>query len=102
MEDRKKLIDAVKAARALLEDAGFKYTWVAGAESVDENPDNKGFTLNQYTREVNMPNIALLNIAADILKNVHRASGMSYKYMLMIILNNIVNVDDDDKDDEEK
>lgn len=95
MNNEKELIAAVKAARALLEDAGFQYTWVAGVKSVDEDPDDMSFTLNGHTWDRNMPNIALLALAADMLKSVHKKSGMSLEGMLMIILKHIADDDDD-------
>ena len=49
-----------------------------------------------------MPGIALLAIAAGMLKRLHKNSGMSLEDMLKIILNNIANVDDDDEDDKEE
>lgn len=95
MDDKKELIAAVKAARALLEDAGFQYTWVAGVKSVDEDPDNGSFTLNGYTWDRCMPNIALLALAADMLKSIHKKSGMSLDDMLVIILKHIADDNDD-------
>lgn len=102
MDDKEKLIAAVKAARALLEDVGFEYTWVVAVKSVDEDLDNRSFTLNGHTWDEHMPGIALLAIAAGMLKRLHKNSGMSLEDMLEIILNNIANVDDDDEDDKEE
>lgn len=95
MDNNEELIAAVKAARALLEDAGFQYTWVADVKSVDEGPDDMSFTLNGHTWDRNMPNIALLAIAADMLRSVHKKTGMSLDDMLMIILKRIADDNDD-------
>lgn len=102
MNNEKELIAAVTAARALLEDAGFKYTWVVAVKSVDKDLDNRSFTLNGHTWDEHMPGIAQLAIAAGMLKRLHKNSGMSLEDMLKIILNNIANVDDDDEDDKEE
>lgn len=95
MNKKTELIAAVKAARALLEDAGFKYTWVVGVENVDEDPENESFTLNRYTWDRYMPNVALLAIAADMLRSVHKKTRMSLDDMLMIILKRIADDNDD-------
>lgn len=95
MDNNEELIAAVKAARALLEDAGFQYTWVAGVKSVDEDPDNGSFTLNGHTWDRHMPNIALLSLAADMLKSIHKKSGMSLDDMLVIIIKHIADDNDD-------
>lgn len=102
MDRKQERIFVAQSARALMEDAGFQYTWVAGVESVDEDPENGGFILNGYTWDRNMPNAALLSLAADMLKSVHKKSGMSFEYMLMIIFKNIADADDDDEDDKEE
>lgn len=98
MDNEKDRIVAVKAANALLKEAGLKQTWVVGVEDVAIEGDDY-FRLKGYTWYIYMSPTVLMAIAADALKDIHEEYGVSVDYMMRFIIERIAGDDGGEQDE---